>query len=306
MPCYYPLKGWMRQDQIDGSRSFTMRTPESQRGSNHIFYMSQTLPCGGCVGCRLKRSGSWAIRCMHEASLHTDNCFITLTYAPDFLPEGNSLQYRDFQLFMKRLRECYGEGIRFYMCGEYGDEFGRPHFHALIFNFDFQDKIPFFQSPSGAMVYRSAELERLWPYGHSSIGDVTFQSAGYVARYVMKKITGSAAYNHYAYYDESGQIKHRVPEFNKMSLKPGIAADWFEKYRSDVFPHDYVIVNHNKVSVPRYYEKLEKLKDPLGFDNISYERFLLSQKRLDDSTPQRLKVKEQIAIKRLSMLKRSL
>ncbi|MEO5355656.1 MAG: hypothetical protein H7835_21005, partial [Magnetococcus sp. XQGC-1] len=89
---------------------------------------------GQCVGCRLERSRQWAIRVMHEASQHEHNCFITLTYNDDNLPANGSLNYRHFQNFMKRLRKYYVEfTVRFYMCGEYGENFARPHYHACIF-----------------------------------------------------------------------------------------------------------------------------------------------------------------------------
>ena len=143
------------------------------------------LPCGQCIGCRLERSRQWAMRCFHEASLHDRNCFITLTYNDKFLPKDRSLYYPHFQKFMKRLRKKFGDGIKFYMCGEYGDQFGRPHFHACIFNHDFSDKVFWKYSSAsnkfgrkGAQIplYRSNDLEELWScpktglsYGYSSI-----------------------------------------------------------------------------------------------------------------------------------------
>ena len=160
--------------------------------------------------------------------MHTSNCFITLTYDNEYCPKDYSLNYEDFQLFMKRLRkrfkgfqvvtnypekkirnkwgkvidtislDPYDEyPIRFYMCGEYGENFGRPHFHACLFNFDFVDKTYWSKSPGGSKIYRSDILEDLWPFGFSSIGEVNFQSAAYVARYIMKKVTGKSAAKYY-------------------------------------------------------------------------------------------------------------
>lgn len=238
--------------------------------------------------------------------MHKSNCFITLTYSPENFPSHGSLNYRDFQLFLKRLRKVAGK-VRFYMAGEYGEDFSRPHFHALIFGYDFPDRKPFRALSSGGMLYRSSLLESLWPFGFSSIGDCTFESAAYVARYVMKKITGRQAVTHYEAIDYStGEIVSRVPEFNKMSLKPGIGATWYERYSSDVFPHDRVIVRGVKTKPPRYYDKLLEKQDGFLFDEIKYNRFVDSLNWLSDNTDTRLIAKEIVAKARLSQLKRSL
>ncbi len=186
MACFGPLKGWPSKKL----------TPSGKR--QVVFNISQAytdrpvnIPCGQCIGCRLDKSKQWAIRCVHEASLYDNNSFITLTYNTEHLPEDRSLEVRVFQLFMKRLRKRFGTKIRFYACGEYGDQNGRPHYHACLFNHDFQDKKLWKRGKDPSLdLYRSADLEKLWPYGYSSIGEVTFQSAAYVARYIMKKITG--------------------------------------------------------------------------------------------------------------------
>ena len=196
MPCYHPLKGYKSKERNkSGKRSIVFNIKEG------LYDQHVTVPCGQCIGCRLERSRQWAIRCSHEAQMHEKNCFITLTFSDEHLPEDRSVDVRHFQLFMKRLRKRYGDGIRFFHCGEYGDHFGRPHYHACIFNHDFEDKKIWKQSGSGEIIYRSASLEELWPYGYSSVGEVTFESAAYVARYITKKVTGDPAQEHYEYID---------------------------------------------------------------------------------------------------------
>lgn len=195
MPCYKPLDAWRPDRSAVSKRLMFEYNPK---------YCGQTMPdlqvpCGQCVGCRLERSRQWAIRCMHEAQMHKQNCFITLTYDDKHLPEDHGLHYKHFQDFMKRLRKKYGAGIRFYMCGEYGEQLGRPHFHACIFGMDFADKKLWKTTGSKSKLYRSAELEKLWTFGFSSVGDVNFESAAYVARYIMKKVTGEAATEHYRF-----------------------------------------------------------------------------------------------------------
>lgn len=218
MTCYHPLDAWRNDapSRADNRLIFTYH-PSLGRGPD------LKVPCGQCVGCRLERSRQWAVRCVHEASLHTDNCFITLTYNDEHLPSDGSLNYRDFQLFMKRLRKRVSVPVRFYMCGEYGENFGRPHFHACLFGFNFPD-LKLWKSGKSKL-YRSPLLEELWPFGYSSVGDVNFESAAYVARYILKKVTGADAAAHYDF----------RRSFNRGDIKPPprVYADEFEaRHRS--------------------------------------------------------------------------
>lgn len=155
---------------------------------NKLNHPELRLPCGQCVGCRLERSRQWALRCVHEASLHDSNLFVTLTYDDEHLPEFNSLYYPDFQKFMKRLRKKFSrENIRFYMCGEYGETTLRPHYHVILFNFDLPDRRLYRRSHSGDHLFTSEILTKIWGKGFCPFGNVTFQSAAYTARYIMKK-----------------------------------------------------------------------------------------------------------------------
>lgn len=243
---------------------------------------------------------------MHEASLHDRNSYITLTYNDEHLPSDNGLHHRHFQLFMKRLRKLAdGVEIRYYMCGEYGSLNSRPHYHAILFGVDFPDMVPLTKSPSGQMLYRSATLKRLWPFGYSSIGMVTFESAAYVARYVMKKATGDLARKKYSMVSlETGEIIDRAPEYNRMSLKPGIGAGWYNKYSSDVYPQDRVIRDGTPSKPPRYYDKLLQRSNPDLMDEIKSKRLLDSNSNWRDNTPERLAVKETVKNAQISQLKR--
>jgi hypothetical protein len=297
MACFHPLQAYQTSD---GSIIFSERKGDVVR--------SLSLPCGQCWGCRLERSRQWAVRCMHEASLHEQNCFITLTYDNDHCPSDRSLNYGDFQRFMKRFRKKFkGSTIRFYMAGEYGEKFERPHFHACIFGFNFPDLTLWKRTPSGALIYRSKFLEDLWPFGYSSVGDVTFESAAYVARYVMKKRTGKGIGDHYETTDmETGEIKDRVPEFNRMSLKPGIGANWFKRYHTDIYPHDYVVVNGRETRPPKFYDKKFAEQFPEEFEQLQFQRFVDAVDRFEDNTYERLAVKEQVTIARTRQLSRAI
>lgn len=291
MACFKPLAGW---------RSATVspngRRPVVFTRSRAFVDLPVKVPCGQCIGCRLDRSRSWAVRCVHEAKSHEENSFITLTYSNEHVPGDNGLCFRDFQLFMKRFRKRVRIPIRFYHCGEYGENFGRPHYHALIFGYSFPDKV-LWKYNNGQGLYRSAELEELWPYGYSSVGDVTFQSAAYVARYIVKKITGKIAEDHY---------KGRCPEYTTMSRKPGIGKKWIMKYLSDVYPLDEVILDGKTFKTPVFYDASYELMYPSEFEDLRLRRKRASLQHVDNQTQGRLDVREVVQKARLERLPRVL
>lgn len=289
MPCFSPLEGYLKH-----GGGITFNKKES------YLNIPKTVTCGQCSGCRLERSRQWATRCHHEASLHQHNCFITLTYADEHLPQDRSINVRVFQKFMKRLRKKYAHKIRFYACGEYGDTQGRPHYHACLFGHDFEDKYEWrSKTDTKETLYRSPTLEKLWPYGFSSIGEVTFQSAAYVARYIMKKINGPLQNYSYEYIDEQGEIHQQQPEFTCMSRKPGVGANWLALFASDVYPDDFVIINGKRVRPPRYYDQNYELLDPDSIKKIRWKRQKGLAKHADNNTPERLRVRQQIQDKKI-------
>lgn len=273
-----------------------------------------SIPCGRCIGCRIDRSKQWAVRCVHEAQLYDNNSFITLTYNDEHLPEDHSLDVRVFQLFMKRLRNRFGSKIRYYACGEYGEKYGRPHYHACLFNHDFQDKKLWKPGKTPDLnLFRSPELENLWvdtttgeSLGYSSIGEVTFQSAAYVARYIMKKITGPKGGEHYTYTSEDGVVFPLLPEFTVMSRRPGIGKNWLEKYATDVFPSDFVIMRDGKkYKTPRYYDTEHEKTYPSDIRKLKLQRKTNSIKHAQDNTTARLLVRETIQEAKLQRLERN-
>jgi len=243
---------------------------------------------------------------MHEASSWPANCFVTLTYARDALPPDASLEHRDFQLFMKRLRKHLARPVRFYMCGEYGPLNLRPHFHACLFNVDFRDdRVPAGKSGSGSVFYDSALLSRLWGHGRVSVQDLTKETAGYCARYIMKKVLGPDSEKAYESIDADGVITMRRPEYAAMSLKPGIGFSWFDRYSRDCFPHDFVIADGAKRRPPKYYDKLLKRRSPLTSELVSFEREKRGRAAHADNTDARLDVRRQVHEARVTRLKRS-
>lgn len=321
MPCFRPMTAYRSRQ---GRDPITGRWPLVFNITEGYSDLQETLPCRKCIGCRLDHAKMWATRCLHQASLHKNNCFVTLTYNDENLPKHGGLDHRDYQLFTKKLRDKLQHKIKFYMCGEYGSvcakcklsEFrcqcekfekslGRPHFHACIFNHDFKDK-KLHSIKKDVKLFRSEELEKIWTNGFSTIGDVTFQSAGYVARYITKKINGKMALEHYNVIDhDTGEfLIERRPEYTACSN--GIGKGWYDKFKHDVYPLDKVIIRDNvKVKPPRYYDNLYDLEYPEEFAKIKGKRI---QAALDNpnNTPERLKLQERNQDEKFKLLIRPL
>lgn len=302
MVCYYPLQGWKSRYKNKNGKYPVVFNVRDGWADKPI-----KVPCGQCIGCRLDRTKQWATRCLHESSLHDENCFITLTYNDENIPPDKGLCLRDFQTFMKRLRkEIYPRKIRFFHCGEYGDKLGRPHYHALIFGLDFYDLTCY--TCSGRQIKSSALLQKLWPFGFNSVGPITYETASYVARYITKKITGEKATEHYMSVDEeTGEILgQKKPEYVTMSRRPGIGAAWIKKYFSDVYPSDTVIVNGKEAKPPKFYDSQYEIIDEKELKKVKARRQNISDKvKQDNENLNRLRVKEQVAKAKMQFKKRS-
>jgi len=291
MPCWTPLKAYRGEGGrivFDSKKGWSDRPLE--------------LPCGQCSGCRVAKSEEWALRCVHEASMFEANCFVTLTYSDEFLPEGGSLRLGDWQKFAKRVRKNIGP-FRFLHCGEYGEENLRPHYHACMFGLDFcEDREVYKYGKPGETLFTSDLLTRTWGLGHVTLGSLTFKSAAYVARYCLKKATGDLAEVKYERVDpETGETFLVRPEYATMSRRPGIGSSWFDVFYRDVFPADEVVHQGRRFRPPKFYDS-----------RLSQEaREVLKRKRIasvksDDVTPERLKVREKVAAARMAYLRREI
>lgn len=236
--------------------------------------------------------------------MHEFNSFITLTFDDDHLPDDYSVHKRTFQLFIKRLRFEVPTKIRYFACGEYGEQTLRPHYHALIFGWGFPDRKLYKTTPHGSL-FTSALLDRAWGFGQGLLGDVTYQSARYVAGYVMKKIGGDPAATHYTRTHPKGYVVTVQPEFSLQSRRPGIGATWYDKYKKDCFPSDFLVVDGKHVGIPRYYS-LKLTEEELK--SIKRKRKLKSASPQNKSnrTKERLAVRETVKRSKISKLKRTL
>ncbi len=246
------------------------------------------------------------MRCVHEAQMHSNNSFITLTYDDEHLPEWGSLVLRDWQLFVKRLRKK-SKPFRFYHCGEYGDQRGRPHYHAILFGLDFPDQV-YEETKNGNKLYSSPTLSDAWQdQGICRVGAMTFQSAAYVARYCMKKINNDQAEEHYEVVNtETGETSQLKPEYSTMSRRPGIGSSWFAKYHSDIFPSDQCVINGKVTRPPKYYDSQYEISDPAALGNTKDRRRARARPHRANNTYERLRIRETIQEKRLQQLGRTL
>lgn len=282
MPCFNPRGAWKdAQGQVHVGRAVDLAETFGSAHPNFQFH----VPCGQCIGCRADRAQDWTLRILHEAQLYgLENSFITLTYDDAHVPKGYQLELTDWQLFAKRLRHT--GPFRFYAVGEYGDDLGRPHFHACLFGRSFRDDRSYWRTNEhGDKIYRSPTLEKAWKNGYAEIGNLEYKSAAYVARYCMKKLTGP----------ETSRYQGRTPPFAVMSRGGqtgfgGIGKRWLDHFMDDVYPHDEVVTKGRKHRPPRYYD--QQLDDQV-LQQLKEKRIAKAKEHKENNTPQRLKEREE-------------
>lgn len=284
MPCTCPLDAWAGPDGVP------VFSP-SQTYSGARFFC---LPCGKCLGCQLDHARGWSVRCVHEGQMRGSCCFATLTYEGEHLPPGGDLCFEDVRLFLARVRKRFGEGVRYFGCGEYGTKKLRPHYHLVFFGLDFDDRVPFGKSRSGVPYDTSETLSRLWGKGFATVQDFTRECGEYVARYTMKKRPqGGAFADRLLRWDDDG-VQYQVrPEFLMMSRGKrfgGIGREWALKFKSDWFPSDFVVLNGQRYQVPRFYTTLLSPKEQVW---LKRDRMRRAELRADEHSERRLMTRDE-------------
>lgn len=281
MSCYGPVVGYYgaKPDKVTGIRPIVFDERQAHSG------VPIRIPCGKCIGCLKERAFQWKVRCVHEMRMFSDSAFVTLTYSEKELPANASLEKRAVQLFMKRLRERREIGVRFFACGEYGETFLRPHYHILLFNVGFPDKYPWRKSKMGHQLFRSPELESLWKFGSSEIGEVNAASIGYCVNYMVKGI--SRVKDFYV---------NRIPEFQLMSRNPGLGTLWFNEYGRESYRHDDCVIDGERVRLPRFYDRKFGEANPEQFELLRRARRLRAQSESarNERTRERRLVREKL------------
>jgi len=284
MPCYKPVTVW----QPTGGGPIVFKEPKARDGWRYF-----DIPCGKCIGCRIRKREEWAVRIYCESKVSSPNWFVTWTYDDEHLPKDGGLCYRDIQLLHKRMRKKLGD-FRFFIAGEYGDVTKRAHYHACYFGLQLDDLVPAngMHRAGKAKLMRSDTLRDLWGKGNHTIGEVTYESARYCAVYTTKRLGGAMADTAYSRIDSDGEIHRVEPEFAKMSLKPGIGEPFLRKYHKEIYVHDGVYIKDRKMAVPRYFDAVFEKLDPELIDKVKVDRANLAEVHWQDNTEARLAVRE--------------
>ncbi len=266
MSCFYPRPAWREtQPNESGNYAITFKKTGSQLDPD------LEIPCGKCTGCASDKALEWSIRIYHEAQLHDQNCFITLTYDDNCLPADNKINKRDVQLFLKRLRKhLKPHKIRYFLTGEYGSQTKRPHYHAIIFGNDFLGG----SYPINNELYGNPILDAIWNMGLCSIGSASINSSMYVAGYVNKKIDDKDT-------------------FSLMSKQPPIGREWLRKYLPQCAATGTCIITGKEYPLPKTYFKWE----PLELDYVNAMR----QSKANPRTLEQLRNKEKNHNARLNL-----
>lgn len=281
MSCYHPLVGiWKGEYTANGKKKYqiegNLNPMDCPSTYDHIV-----VPCGHCIGCRLDYSRSWADRMMLELEIAGKGLFVTLTYDNDHIPVSEwsndleplnyTLDKRDCQLWMKRLRREYSDvKIRFYLAGEYGENTGRPHYHCILFGIgldDVGDLVPHGRNELGQQYYICPRLSKTWSRGFVLVSDVSWKTCAYVARYVTKKLSGPDSLVY--------AVRNQEKEFSLMSRKPGIGKEYLDK-NPDCLDYENINISTPegglKIRIPKYYLRQLQLTDPERYDKIMEER----------------------------------
>lgn len=366
----YRLKRGVSSDTLFGSStSFKIQSAEKLE-SYFLSYSAfrdyfdrnmdyQYIKCRKCNECKMEYARDWSIRCAHEYQMVGKGAFITLTIDDtkvNLFNERKNLQhyckrcvngnrYIRFPINytlsrgmiqdeLKRMRDIlfkkYGISIRYFGCGEYGSENDRPHYHVLIFGYDFPDRYLIETSKKGIPIYFSEELQSLWKYGIAKLQEINHRACMYTAKYCLKKLKFCDDIEEYE------QYFGREPEFLFMSRgncnakrcpfideivknckemkslkslnnpyckdckfkRGGIGFDWFAHYYLDILKIGYITIDSIKYPIPKYYLDVLKLTDLKMYDK--YKLNLLNKiDELEELKPsirssEHLKIKKKI------------
>jgi len=236
--------------------------------------------------------------------MHAHAHFITLTYSEDKLPPGGSLEPRDMTLFLKKLRKKCGR-LRYYYSGEYGGETSRPHYHIIVYGLFLPDLKKSGGSPNDPL-YQSKIITDTWGLGRCEIGQVTFASCRYVAGYIVDKLNGDQATQYQVVVPATGEIIDRIPPFSRMSLRPAIGQTWFDKFASDAYPSDTIVLNGKEQKPPKFYDRKLEAISPSALERIKRRRTRRAKRRASENTPERLAVRQTVKNAQLALRKKTL
>jgi hypothetical protein len=302
MPCTEPKNAWRYGMTESGKDNYVFKEPAEPGNFEKI-----QVPCGKCISCKLRKASDWATRLTHESLFYTHNYFITLTYAPEHLPDNESLDKHHLRLFLRKLWKRQKDFV-YLAAGEYGHnprdgKIERPHYHICLLGYKLNDLVPFYINKLNQQVYRSKHVEELWKKGHVTIGLFNYKTAAYTARYTLKKHTETEKFEHVNVDPDTGEILEpekyerimrrmkKTPEF--LTMSKGIGKKYFKKYKGDL-DKGYINVNYKKHPVPKYYDKLMERHDKQKLEELKENRKLKAIENKADNTRVRLRQKDKV------------
>ena len=334
MPCYDPFRVLKKNGELDWTKD-----PRILFTGESVF----NVPCRVCIGCERAEARDWAVRCYHHSLDHSatwrepkskvrtvipNSCVITLTYSPEHLGDP-ALKHKDFQRFMMRLRNFRERKtniktpVTHLMCGEYGGESGRKHFHAIIFGHQFDDQ---YDDPAwipGTKLHKmSYELDSLWQQkapghdyatkiGRATVDNFTFEGSSYVAGYVAKKITTAQTGPARWETDPATSIAklvHFAPEYRRQT--PGLANNWLLKNKQanlvELYRQGSIKISELIFPYPTSYDRLLKQYRPDLHTEVLKQRQIGMEETHAQWTPERCAAAETIALSSLSLRQDSL
>lgn len=311
MSCYKPLIRLYNPDDREQSGRVYSLARFSQLSGKQLRYEDlmynpkvMLIPCGQCIGCRIRQREDWTTRIELEARDYPKEevWFITLTYDDDHVPgmivktgeimrkvqytwkpgekRPSSVQillYEDIQKFLKRLRKASSTKLRYFVAGEYGEQTARPHYHMILYGWKPTDLKNLYKIHHNGY-YTSKWLADLWGMGQIQIAQAVPETYRYVAGYVTKKMYEIDGKKANAYY-ELGQTK----PFACMSLKPGLGDNYYQEHKAEIWRQGYIqCTNGKQAQIPRYYEKQMEAENPQRLWRIKQNRQknAMEQKRL--------------------------
>lgn len=311
MSCYKPLiRLYNPNDREQSGRVYTLARFSQLNGKQlkyeDLMYNPKVMliPCGQCIGCRIRQREDWTTRIELEARNYPKEevWFITLTYDDDYVPgmivktgeimrkvqytwkpgekQPSSVQillYEDIQKFIKRLRKAYRGKLRYFIAGEYGEQTARPHYHMILYGWKPTDLENLYKIHHNGY-YTSKWLADLWGMGQIQIAQAVPETYRYVAGYVTKKMYEINGEKANAYY-KLGQTK----PFACMSLKPGLGDKYYQEHKAEIWRQGYIqCTNGKRAQIPRYYEKQMEAENPQRLWRIKQNRQknAMQQKRL--------------------------
>ena len=294
MACNNPRYAWRSRDRNPETGKYPLVFNEYGKDCDRPDAIE--VPCYNyCMGCKITRANDWAVKAHCEMRYQGEqNCFmLNLSYSDKHLPKGRTLCERDVQLFLKRLRKHYSERkIRYLYCGEYGTRKGRPHYHMIIFGmriyWEFCEFHHYSKGNRDYPMYVHHYIEKLWGKGETFVGRATYQSARYIAKYTTKAVYGPESEDVY---------RNKERPFIRASQSPALGIPFLERWTSDVYPSDHVVIDGKEHKPPKSFDNwLKKHGDETLCHKVFHRRKRAGWKRRKEApleyTPQRRETKE--------------